>query len=142
MALKDEMKNQGISKPDAVKRPRARVSITGRNVLTIREEDKDPNFFYRVVNDQGDRVELLKERGYEVVTDAIRVGDRRVATPTAEGSPVQVHVGGGMKGIVMRIPKEFKEEDDAVKQGYVDSLEASMRKQSASDYGSVKISKG
>lgn len=131
-----------MNKPEVKKRPQRRAPMLGRNVLTIREEDKDPNYFYRVVNDVGDRVEILKERGYEVETKDIRVGDRRVATPTAEGSPVQVHVGGGMKGIVMKIPKEFKEEDDAMKQEYVDSIEASLKNKSAGEYGNVEIKKG
>lgn len=130
-----------MNKPEVKKRPQRRVPMLGRNVLTIREEDKDPNYFYRVVNDVGDRVEILKERGYEVETKNMRVGDRRVATPTAEGSPIQVHVGGGMKGIVMKIPKEFKEEDDAMKQEYVDSIEASLKNKSPGEYGSVEIKK-
>jgi hypothetical protein len=129
MALKDEIKKR---------KPRARVPMNGRNVLTIHQDDRDPNYQYRIVNDVGDRVEMLKERGYEVVTGKVRIGDKRVATPGAEGTPVQAHVGGGMKAVLMRIPKEYFEEDQAAKQEYVDSLEDAT-KTAAGDYGKVEI---
>lgn len=130
MSLKDEMKK--------LKKPRVRPPLNGRNVLTVREEDMDPNYRYRVVNDDGDRVEMLKERGYEVVTGNVRLGDKRVATAGSEGTPVTAYVGGGMKGVLMRIPKEYFDEDQAAKQDYVDSTEAAT-KTSAGDYGKVEI---
>ena len=74
-----------------------RTPINGtRNILTIRGQE--PGYRYRIVNDDGDRIPMLQEQGYELVQDAsITVGDRRIANPTKEGSPVQVSVGGGQK---------------------------------------------
>ena len=85
------------------KRATRRTSINGtRNVLNI--SGKEPGWSYRVVNDVGDRIEQLKEIGYEIVEDSkVQVGDRRIANPTKEGSPVKVSVGGGVQGYVMRI---------------------------------------
>ena len=75
------------------KRP-TRAKVTGkRNVLNV--TGKDPDFHYRIVNDTGDRVEMFKEQGYEVVTDnKVKIGERRIANPTQEGSVVSASVGG------------------------------------------------
>ena len=123
------------------KRSNRRSSINGtRNVLNI--SGKEPGYVYRVVNDTGDRIEQLKAIGYEVVEDSnIQVGDRRVANPTKEGSPVQVSVGGGLKGYVMRIKQEYYDEDAAKKAEHVNKIEQGMLREAKehSDYGKIKI---
>ena len=120
-----------------------RTPINGtRSILGV--QGKDPNFMYRIVNDDGDRVAQFEEQGYEVVTDkSIKVGDRRIANPTQEGTPVQVSVGGGIKGVVMRIRKDWYDEDQATKQAQVAEQERAMHKEAtaASDYGSLKVSR-
>ena len=117
-----------------------RASINGtRNVLTV--SGKDPNYEYRVVNDTGDRVAMMQEQGYEIVTDkSVTVGDRRVANPTQEGSPVMASVGSGIKGYVMRIKKEWYDEDQAAKQTQINETEAAL-KQDAKEgmYGKLEI---
>ena len=119
-----------------------RTQINGtRNILTIRGQE--PGYRYRIVNDDGDRIPMLQEQGYELVQDAsITVGDRRIANPTKEGSPVQVSVGGGQKGFVMRIKEEWYQEDQKTKQKAVDDLDESMKANAKkiADYGSLKIS--
>jgi hypothetical protein len=145
MALKDELKKQkktDTSAPEVKERPRKRAPITGRNVLTV--GGKDPNKHYRVVNDVGDRIEQFKERGWVVEDDEnLTIGDRRVATPKGVGSPVQASVGGGVKGVVMSLPRELWEEDQAWKQANdVDTLEAATKSTKAGDYGSIKVEKG
>ena len=119
-----------------------RTSINGtRNILKV--EGKEPGYEYRVVNDDGDRVSQFQERGYEIVTDkSVKVGDRRIANPTAEGSPVQVSVGGGQKAYIMRIKDEWYKEDQAAKQKEVDATVASMKKDAAdnADFGKLQIS--
>lgn len=119
-----------------------RTSINGtRNILKV--EGKEPGYEYRIVNDDGDRVSQFQERGYEIVTDkSVKVGDRRIANPTAEGSPVQVSVGGGQKAYIMRIKDEWYKEDQAAKQKEVDETVASMKKDAAdnADFGKLQIS--
>lgn len=123
------------------KRKPRRTSISGtRNVLTV--SGKEPGFEYRVVNDDGDRISQFEEMGYEVVKDQnIKVGDRRIASPTKEGSPVQVSVGNGMKAFVMRIPKDWYDEDQAAKAKHVDDIERGTLKEAreAADYGKVSV---
>lgn len=123
------------------KRSTRRSSINGtRNVLNI--SGKEPGFVYRVVNDTGDRIEQLKAIGYEIVEDSnVQVGDRRIANPTKEGSPVKVSVGGGVQGYVMRIKEEWYNEDKAKKDAHVDNTEKGMLKEAreGTDYGKITV---
>lgn len=125
------------------KRAPRRNSINGtRNVLNI--TGKEPGFSYRVVNDVGDRIEQMKAIGYEIVEDSkVQVGDRRIANPTKEGSPVKVSVGGGLQGYVMRIPQEWKDEDQAKKDAHVDNIERGLIREAKeqSDYGKITVGK-
>lgn len=118
-----------------------RTSINGtRNVLSV--EGKEPGFEYRIVNDDGDRISQFQEMGYELVADkTVKVGARRVANPTAEGSPIQVSVGGGQKAYLMRIRSDWYKEDQEAKQKQVDETVASMKKDAATnaDYGKLQI---
>ena len=127
----------------ANKRKPRRLSINGtRNVLTV--SGKDPGFESRVVNDDGDRVSQFEDMGYEVVKDSsIKVGDRRIANPTKEGSPVQISVGGGQKAYLMRIRKDWYEEAQEDKAKQVDEMEKGMLKdtKNSADYGNITIGK-
>lgn len=125
----------------ATKRKPRRASINGtRNVLTV--SGKEPGFEYRIVNDDGDRISQFEEMGYEVVKDSsVKVGDRRIANPTKEGSPVQVSVGGGQKAYLMRIRKDWYDEAQADKAKYVDEIEKGMIKdtRNSADYGKITV---
>lgn len=108
-------------------RPR-RTPLAMRNKLTVK--NVDPNYQYRIVNDVEDRVEIFKERGYEIVTDA-QVGDSRVDKPSSLGSTTEISVGQNVKAVVMRIPKEWYQEDQTIKQAQIDALESSMNADAA-----------
>ena len=117
-----------------------RSDINGRrNVLTA--SNKEPGFVYRFVNDTGDRVSQFQEMGYEVVTDkTIRIGDRRVAVASAEGSPRTAKVGGGVSAVLMKIKDEWYNEDQAAKQAEVDEIEKSIKQTPGEgSYGKVEI---
>jgi hypothetical protein len=118
------------------KAPSGRVTRTPigvRNVLTVK--GKDPNYVYRVVNDVDDRVEAFIEGGYEVVKARdVKVGDKRVDKPSEEGSIKRISVGGGGKGVVMRIPKDWYEEDQAAKQKFIADTEATMKADALNGY--------
>lgn len=122
-----------------VDRPRRQSVGKPRDILTVK--GKETGFEYRIVNDSGDRVKMFEEHGWEVVQDqGIKVGDRRVANPLAEGSPVKVSVGGGQQAYVMRIRKDWYEEDQQAKQDYVDRTEEAMKADAKrdSDYGKLE----
>lgn len=118
-----------------------RTPINGqRNILTVR--GKDPAYSYRIVNDVDDRIQEFLERGYELVADeAVSVGDKRVAKPTQSGSNVELSVGQGTKAFVMRIKKEWYDEDQAAKAAKVNEIENQMKADARKDgnYGSIKI---
>lgn len=120
-----------------------RTPISGkRNILTV--EGKDPNFEYRVVNDTGDRVAQFEAQGYEVVSDNnVKVGDRRIANPTKEGSPIRISVGGGVQAYLMRQKKEFYQEDQQAKQAYVDKVETATKTDArkSADFGKIETSR-
>jgi len=126
----------------SAQRPK-RTSINQRNVLTV--AGKEADFEYRIVNDQGDRIQQFIDAGYELVdANSVRVGDKRVDKAAAEGTKAQVSVGKGEKAFVMRIRKEWYDEDATTKQARVNELERSIKQtaSSSADYGSVTIKTG
>jgi hypothetical protein len=118
-----------------------RAPLEGRSRLKIR--NPDPNYHYRIVNanldNDPDRVERLQDIGYEVVPkDAVgQVQEKRVDDPSALGSAGQISVGQGTKAVVMRIPKDWFNDDQRAKQAEIDEQEASAHKRA--DYGSQDI---
>ena len=118
-----------------------RVPVGTRNVLTVM--GKDPNYEYRIINDSGDRVQEFLDAGYELVQkDSVRVGDKRVNSTTAEGSVAQLSVGQGQKGYVVRIKKEWYDEDQAKKQARVNELESATKAKALDGtYGKLEISR-
>ncbi len=150
--MQSNEKNEGLAATTAktVTKPsrptRTPIRTGGRNVTTVK--GKEPGWHYRIVNDVGDRVEELKERGYEVVTHEVSIGDRRIAGAKGVGSPATLKVGGGITGILMRIPDEFFNEDKAAKAAEVDRTEEAIKGNInpatgtvSGDYGKVVISK-
>ena len=118
-----------------------RVPVGTRNVLTV--AGKDPNYEYRIINDSGDRVQEFMDAGYELVEkDSVRVGDKRVNSATAEGTVSQVSVGQGQKGYIVRIKKEWYQEDQAKKQRQVNDQErATKEKALDGTYGKPEITR-
>jgi len=118
-----------------------RASVNGvRSILNV--SGKDADFEYRITNDTGDRVALMQERGYEVVTDdKVSIGERRVANPTQQGSVVSASVGGGVRGVLMKIRKDWYNEDQQAKQDQVNQTEGAMVQQSREGFsGKLELS--
>ena len=99
-----------------------------RDILTVRNQD--PNYSYRWIAEDPQRPgrsERLKELGYEVVTEDMEVGQKAVDRNTKVGSAITRLGGGGITLVLMRIPKEWYDEDQKAKQAKVDALEAAMK---------------
>ena len=107
-------------------RTRKRIPIGYRNLLTV--EGKEDDFEYRWVNDVDGRPEKMEEVGYEPVTHKVSVGDSAVGRASQLGSAVSRPVGGGQKAVLMRIPKEWYDEDQAEKQKRVEQSEKAMER--------------
>lgn len=122
-------------------RPR-RTPVAQRNRLSVK--DRDPNYQYRLVNtnleNDPDRVDRFLAAGYEVVPgkEAGTIGDSKVDTPSVLGSAGLISVGQGTKGVLMRIRKDWYQEDQAVKQAEIDTMEQRAQK-SGADYGKIEI---
>ena len=118
-----------------------RTPIGTRNILTVK--GKDPNYVYRHVNDIDDRISQFQEAGYELVQDeSVQVGDKRVNSTSSLGSAKAVSVGQGTKAYLMRIKREWYEEDQARKLSNVAEIErATKDKALDGTYGDLKLSR-
>jgi len=132
------MTKETISKAPAG-RPK-RIPVGSRNRLDV--IGKDPNFVYRIVNDVDDRVERFKQAGYELVdVNEARLSSQRVGAGTPEGTMASMPVGMGTTGYLMKIPKDWYEEDQRTKQVQIDASEESIKKPNIDGaYGEIKIS--
>lgn len=133
-----------MTKEAIAKAPSQRVRRTPvgrRNVLTV--DGKDPNYVYRVVNDRGNRINQFKAAGYEIcAADEVEVGDSRVGIATPTSSLAEVEVGGGQKSYVMRIRKDWYDEDQTAKQAQVKQMEAATREKALDgNYGKIDITR-
>ncbi len=97
----------------------------------------------RVVNDvnDGERVEMFRKAGWKIVTENTAGGDTRAGADTQVGAPVSRSVGGGIRGVLMEIPEEFYNEDQAAKQAQIDKTMESIKRKpkEPGNYGDIKI---
>lgn len=123
------------------KRP-VRTSLFQRGPQAI-SGDKDPNYVYRFVNDTGSRIANFKQAGYEHVNEEdLIVGDSRVKDASELGSQKHVISNDGTVSYLMRIKKEWYDEDQAAKARLVDEQEAAMRQEATQGmYGKLDLSR-
>lgn len=129
------------TKPEGVKMPTnpKRIPVSGaRDLLTVAEQD--PNYVYRWVNDKEGRLKKFKRGGYEVVTSDNEVGQSTVDRGSKLGSAITKSVGGAVTAVLMRIPREWYDEDQKAKQDNITALEETMRPEEA-DYGKITLSR-
>lgn len=138
-----------IQKVASVDQPRVktnrkeRVPVNGasRNLLTI--QHRDPDFRYRWVLNDPDRVAKFEDGWWEIDTDPRnqKVGDRRVDTPAGTSSSVvETKAGMGRKYVLMKLPRELWEQDQKAKQDEVDRIEAEIVREAKKDrYGKLEV---
>lgn len=121
----------------ATKSPSGRIKRSDRAIrgpLAVR--GKEAGFHYRFVNDYDDNVLSFQEGGYEVVQDKdVSIGDRRVDKSAAEGSVKHISVGGGMKAVLMRIPQDLYDQDQAEKEQRIREQELAIKKEVLNGHG-------
>jgi len=110
-----------------------------RDVLTV--SNKDPNYEYRWVNDTPGRIQRFMDGGWEVVNHDTEVGGEAVDKGSRLGSAVTKSVGGIMTAVLMRIPKEWYDEDQVAKQEAIKALEETMKQKANADYGSLTVTR-
>ena len=127
-----------------VKSPSGRIKrATAKNRGPLAVRGKEDGYHYRFVNDVDDNVLSFKEGGYEIVQDKdVSIGDKRVNVPTAEGSVKSISVGGGMKSVLMRIPQDWYDEDQAEKEVAIQEQESAIKKEALSgNYGKLSVTR-
>ena len=107
--------------------PRKRVKLGTRNILSA---PKKAGFVRRFVNDTGDRIQMFKDAGWNVVDDVNKVGDPKLGKPTSIGSSANPHVGGGQRAVLMELPEEIYSEDRAEAQAEITKVENEMKRTS------------
>jgi hypothetical protein len=121
------------AKVDKSVRPK-RTPLGMANRLTFK--GLNPAYNYRVINDKDGRLQRAIDGGYEFVESTEELGDVRVADATKIGSKVSKPVGHGITGYLMRIKREWYDEDQSKKQERVDEIERSMKPAKAKEeYG-------
>lgn len=111
-----------------------RVPVGLRDPMALSQE-LDPNFNYRFVRNTRGRIQKFEEGGYEMVTGDIRIGDPNIAKATNMGSAFSINSGDSEDRVyLMRIPKEYYDEDQKVKAEKIDEVEAQL-KQRPKDQG-------
>jgi len=123
-----------------------RIPMSGtRDKLAVR--GKKDGYVYRIVNDTPGRVQEAQLAGYEVVVgEDITFGHRHVDSASGKGGSVATTpVGGGTDGILMRIRKDWYEEDKKARHDAIDESEKQMRRnlnnKSEADYGKFDTEK-
>lgn len=124
---------------EANRRTRTPVADSLRSRMGVK--GKDPNYEYRWVNDTPGRIDSYKEAEWEVVTDDnIVVGERRINAPSQQGTPKTVAAGQGITAVLMKIKKEYYDEDQAAKHAKVHQLTQNKldEAKNSGDYGTIK----
>lgn len=123
-------------------RPDGRIPVSGkRDILTVQR--KNPAYKYRWVSDIPGRIERFKLGGWELETgDVGAVGQRKADSSTGTSSVI-ANRGGSTTQYLMRIKREWYEEDRKARDVEVDKSEEALKrnmKQTASDGGYGKVS--
>ena len=112
-----------------------------RDVLTV--EGKDDNYVYRWVVDVDNRIQRFQDGGYEFVDHDVAVGIPSVNQAQTDGKMVTKQTGGTRTSYLMRIKREWYDEDQAGKAKRIDESEAAMKRKlnSSEDgrYGKVEF---
>lgn len=107
------------------RRSTAALAGQGRRLYVPPEVTENNDFSYRFFNDDPGRIEDFKRIGWEIVTD------KRIATDDI-GSGVAKFAGTHKDGstrraVLMRLPREFAEEDARAKARQIDAKEAAIK---------------
>lgn len=120
---------------------RKRIPLGTRNILTA---PRKAGFVRRFVNDKGDRVQVFKDAGWNLVEDTL-VGDPKLGKASSMGSLTNPSVGAGQRALLMEIPENYYQEDYNAAQAKITQVENEIKRNSRSPgkdglSGEVKIS--
>jgi hypothetical protein len=104
---------------------------------------QDPNYAYRWVNQRPGRIESFLLAGWEMAPGDTVLGDTSVEDQiTRTSGAIERHMGQGTKANLMRIRREFYNEDQEAKQRQLDISEQAMNREAMQGrYGTFKVEK-
>ena len=106
-----------------------RVPMGRRDVLNVVGINDRDQFEYRWMNDVDDRLHRAMGAGYSFVDSSGKtVGDATPESARGTGSVMSKRVGSGHTAFLMKIPKEWYDEDQARKAREIAANEAEMKK--------------
>lgn len=129
---------EGKSRAISTARPGERVPLHRQNII---HADTRPGYVRRLVNDTDDRIERFQKAGWCPV-EGEQIGDEHAGDPSSLGSVSVKSVGSGMKAILMEIPEEYYNADQADKQSKVNMLEEAMEQDIKNKLGGSTIGEG
>lgn len=128
---------------ESKRKPRRSKISSFRDIMTT---DCPPNKVRRWVNDVNNRVSLLQEDGWKVVSDnSVKVGDKGVTNQNqAVGAGARRFVGNNTSAILMEIDKDLYTEYEDARHAEIRETTAELKRNlnSGKDgtYGKVSIS--
>lgn len=135
--MMDEPRKRGRPAKDAARSETRETAGRSRRVpmggpdLKLEVTDKDEAYVYRWMNDTRNRIHKAQSAGYEFVEDGSHIGTGAEDRNSDVGSNVSQVVGtqedgSAQRAYLMRIPREFYEEDQAAKQEPIEQMERQM----------------
>lgn len=113
--------------------------------LNVAQNALDPDYEYRWINDEASGRILNKtvHDDWDVVSEEQMAEDYDPEKDTGEGTPIQRVVGTTPQGepkhaYLCRKPREFHEEDQALKQKRIDEVEEDIRRKPPTDAESIE----
>lgn len=116
----------------------ARVPLHRQNIIKAGTRE---GYVRRLVNDVDDRIERFKLAGWQPV-EGESIGDPHAGDASSLGSASTKSVGGGVKAMLMEIPRDLYEEDQRDKLKKVDTLEEAMESDIKNKLGGSAIGEG
>lgn len=129
--------NRPVEGQDRAERPK-RVPLHRQNLI---HAETRPGYVRRLVNDTEDRIERFKKAGWTPVEGG-QVGDPHAGDPSSLTSATVKSVGAGVKAVLMEIPQEYYDADQADKQQRVNQLEEAMETDIKNKLGGSAIGEG
>ncbi len=107
--------------------------------------DLDPAYHYRVCNDEGSNIQEMESFGYDIVTSNEVTFKSTNEIKTGSQHSVVVDRSNGLKGILMRQPIEYQNEDRKARAEMISKGEESMFRNLKTEdgrYGDVETGGG
>ena len=125
---------EGQTRTSKEERPE-RIPVSGkRNVTNVTGIDTE-KYFLRWVNDTDDRIRMFERGGWEKVDEDVNIGDRIADSSDRKQSFVTKYMGANVTAYLMKIKREWYEEDQLAKASALKDQEDELLRQHREEEG-------